>query len=77
MRHISIFRDDVQPFDSLCISDDVVEEDRAVFLDPAGSYPSELYFRKSKGFAVCIPRQLVVRRSSCCDSLETITGSAS
>lgn len=34
MRHVTIFRDDLKALNGLCVANDVVEEDRAVFLDP-------------------------------------------
>lgn len=34
MRHISIFCNDLQAFDGLGVADDVVQEYRAVLLDP-------------------------------------------
>lgn len=37
MWHIPIFSDNLQPFDSFGVSDDIIEEDRAVFLDPGVS----------------------------------------
>lgn len=34
MRHIAIFRNDLQALNGLCVANHIVEEDRAVFLDP-------------------------------------------
>jgi hypothetical protein len=35
VRHVSIFCDDLEAFNGLCVSDDIVKEDGSVFLDPA------------------------------------------
>ena len=35
MRHVAIFGDDLEAFDGLCVSDDIVQEDWSVFLYPA------------------------------------------
>ena len=35
MRHVAIFGDDLEAFNGLCVSDDIVQEDWSVFLYPA------------------------------------------
>jgi hypothetical protein len=34
VRHVSIFCNDLEAFNGLCVSDDIVQEDGSVFLDP-------------------------------------------
>jgi hypothetical protein len=35
VRHVAIFGDDLEAFNGLCVSDDIVQEDWSVFLYPA------------------------------------------
>jgi hypothetical protein len=32
--HVSVFRNDLEAFDCLCVADNIVEVDWAIFLDP-------------------------------------------
>ena len=46
MRNIPVFRYNLEPFDSIAIPDDIVEQLRPILLDPAVSARSSM--RKSK-----------------------------
>jgi hypothetical protein len=35
MRHVAIFRDDLEALDGFCVADDIVEVDGTVFFDPS------------------------------------------
>jgi len=34
VRHVAIFRDDLEPLNGFCVADNIVKVDGAVFLDP-------------------------------------------
>lgn len=77
MWHIPVFGDNLQPFDSLGVSDDIIEEGRAVFLDPGSLFdqsdcPGGLLFNE-----VNLPGKLIVLGSSGCGTLEAISSSTS
>lgn len=68
MRHISIFRNDLEALNGLRIANDVVEENRAVFLDPrAGGFVTRWWIwerscgRSYHGRSYVLPLGLALR----------------
>jgi len=58
MRNISVFRYNLEPFDSIAIPDDIVEQLRPIFLDPAVS--GRRLTRKSKSDHIPVKRSVAL-----------------
>jgi hypothetical protein len=75
VRHIAIFRDDLQPLNSFGVADNIIEEDWTIFFNPKYSYLSDFFNRATVITVAYVPWQLIIWRSPSCDGFNTVAGS--